>query len=69
MEYSFIKIPLIGPPKGVPNVLIARNNKSVRIDPHLLLSPEDAVWIIEAQGGRLTLLSPFAKIHLRVIHN
>ena len=59
-----------GPRRGIPNTLMERNNQAVHIDPHQLPSPDVAVQMFEANGGHLTIFSPFGndplKDHMRL---
>ena len=41
-------------PRGVPNVLITRNNKVKKISVSLLPSPETAVQLYHQNGGRIS---------------
>ena len=41
-------------PRGVPNVLMTRNNRVKRISVSLLPSPETAVQLYHQHGGRLS---------------
>ena len=48
-----------GPNKGIPNVLMRKNNQTKFIDPSLLPEADNAVWMYEAHGGQVILFGNF----------
>ena len=50
---------VLGPHKGIPNVLMSENNQAKFIDPSLLPEADDAVRMYEAYGGQITLFGNF----------
>ena len=51
----------IGPHRGVPNVLMQRNNQAAQIDAHLIPEPIEALQLFESHGGHITVFSPFGQ--------
>lgn len=49
------------PSRGTPNHLMASNNHTARIDPHLIPLPEEAVRQYEQAGGHITHFSGFGE--------
>ena len=49
------------PSCGTPNHLMASNNHTARIDPHLIPLPEEAVRQYEQAGGHITHFSGFGE--------
>jgi len=45
--------------KGIPNVLMDRENRTAKVDPAMIPSVQDAVQQYESLGGTLTTFSPF----------
>lgn len=50
-----------GPRRGIPNVVMHRNNQTTQIDPSFLPEAEDALQLFEANGGHITVFSPFGE--------
>ena len=46
--------------RGIPNVIMHRDNQVSPISTYQLPSPDEAVQSFESHGGHLTYFSPFA---------
>ena len=55
---------MLGPHKGIPNVLMSENNQTKFIDPSLLPKADDAVWMYEGYGSQITLFGNFGRDQL-----
>ena len=49
----------------MPNDLMRKNDRAVRVEPRLVPEPRDAVQEFESLGGHLTLFSPFGEDPLK----
>ena len=45
--------------RGIPNLMMHRNNQASPIHPHQIPSRDDAIQMFESQGGHVTFFSPF----------
>ena len=52
---------ITGPCQSAPNDLMWRNDRIVRVEPHFVPEPRDAVQQFESLCGHLTLFSPFGE--------
>ena len=50
---------MLGPNKGIPNVLMSGNNQGKVINPSLIPEADDAVHMYEAHGGQINLFGDF----------
>ena len=51
---------MLGPHKGIPNVLMSGNNQVEVINPSLIPEPDDAACTLyEAHGGQIILFGDF----------
>jgi len=47
--------------RGIPVENMARNNQATKIQPNVLLTPEEAVQAYNSAGGNLTAISKFGR--------
>ena len=47
--------------KGIPNVRMNQDNRTAKVSPHIIPSPDEAVASYHNLGGRLTLVSTFGE--------
>lgn len=50
-----------GPRRGIPNVLMHQNDQTVKVDPSLVPTVEDALQMFESNGGHITRFSEFGR--------
>jgi len=49
----------IGEHRGIPNVLMANNNKAAQLHPTVIPTPDDALQDFESGGGEITVFNSF----------